>query len=120
GPQGVGGGPVFRSSGGGPLFHQLQDGGGHFVLFAVVQQAQHPGQLVKDGGGGLQRLLRGGRRQGVDLLDQVEEGGQGVGGVQVVVNGGAELGPGCGGLHFQIISVATSAMNTCKVRCFQY
>src|SRR5699024_1442356 len=118
GPQGVGGGPVFRFFGGGPLFHQLQDGGGHFVLFAVVQQAQHPGQLVKDGGGGLQRLLRGGRRQGVDLLDQVEEGGQGVGGVQVVVHGGAEFGPGGGGLLFQLPAGAKAALPQDKVQVF--
>src|SRR5699024_8334944 len=117
-PQRVGGGPVPGLFGGGALFHQRLHVGGHFVLFAVVQQAQHAGQLVKDGGGLLQGRLGGCSRQGVDLLDQVEQGGQCVGGVQIVVHGGAELAARLGGLFLQSLIGAEAGLAQHEVQVF--
>ena len=88
---GVGGSPVLGLLGGGTLLHQFSHLGGNFVLLAVVHQAQHAGDLVEGGSAGFESCLTGSGGQGVDVLDEVEDSSQGVGGVQVVVHGGAEF-----------------------------
>ena len=88
---GVGGSPVLGLLGGGTLLHQFGHLGGNFVLLAVVHQAQHAGDLVEGGSAGFESSLTGSGGQGVDVLHEVEDSSQGIGGVQVVVHGGAEF-----------------------------
>ena len=61
GTDGVRAAPVLGLLGGSALLDQCGDLGGDAVgLFAVVQQAQHAGQLIKRLGGSLQRRFVGG------------------------------------------------------------
>ena len=103
GADGVGRGPVLRLLGGGTLLHQLRHFSGHLVLLAVVHQAQHAGDLVEGGSAGLKSGLAGSGGQGVDVLHEVEDCGQCIGGVQVVVHRGAELALGLLGLLLQAL-----------------
>ena len=88
---GVGGSPVLGLLGGGTLLHQFGHLSGNFVLLAVIHQAQHAGDLVEGGSAGFESSLTGSGGQGVDVLHEVEDSSQGIGGVQIVVHGGAEF-----------------------------
>ena len=85
----VGGGPVLVLSGLVALFDQGFDFGVEGIGLLLVEEAEDAGELVVKAERVLaQRAGRrgGGGQRGVDLAGEVKQGGEGVGGVEVVVH----------------------------------
>ena len=111
-------GPILVLARRGTGRDQSLDFGVEFLLLAILKEPQHPAQLAEQGSCSPAGAFGGpaGGNEDVDVLGQLEQGGDGVGGVQVVIHGADELLPallqplGEGGIRLRLRSVLQSEL----------
>ena len=79
-------GPILVLARRGTGRDQSLDFGVEFLLLAIVKEPQHPAQLAEQGSCSPAGAFGGpaGGNEDVDVLGQLEQGGDGVGGIEVV------------------------------------